>query len=121
MKSTISQDNLLSLLANRIPEAQREFSLLSDDITLANILNKVFDVTDLLISQHKFRAVKRCLLAVEELLLNGNQAIRNAVRNVYMYRLATLLYQRDAQSELIHFLLPPTLRREYDQNTFPDE
>lgn len=121
MKNEISRNELLDLLADRIPEARREFSLLPDQISVSTILDKLFDVTAILISQHKFRAVKRCLLAAEDLLKNGDDQVSAAVSSVYMYRLATLLYKRDAQSEFIHFLLPHGLRTEFHRHTYPDE
>lgn len=121
MKNEISRNELLDLLADRIPEARREFSLLPDQISVSTILDKLFDVTAILISQHKFRAVKRCLLAAEDLLKNGDDQVRTGVSTVYMYRLATLLYKRDAQSEFIHFLLPHGLRTEFHRHAYPDE
>ena len=48
MKNEISRNELLDLLANRIPEAQREFSLLADQINVSAILDKFFDVTAIL-------------------------------------------------------------------------
>ncbi len=121
MKNEISRNELLDLLANRIPEARREFTRLPDQLSVAVILNKLFDITDTLISQHKFRVVKRCLLVAEDLLKKGDHDVSTGVRTVYMYRLATLLYKRDAQSEFIHFLLPHGLRTEFHRNPNPDE
>ncbi|QMW00330.1 DUF7674 family protein [Spirosoma foliorum] len=121
MKNEISRNELLNILANRIPEARREFMRMPDQLSVAAILNKLFDITASLISQHKFRVVKRCLLVAEDLLKEGDHDIRTSLKTVYMYRLATLLYKRDAQSEFVHFLLPIGLRTEFHRNTYPDE
>lgn len=121
MKNEISRDELLELLAHQIPEARRDFMLLPDQINVATVIDKLFDVTVVLLNQHRFRAVKRCLLAAEDLLKNGDDQVRAAVGSVYMHRLATLLYKRDAQSEFIHFLLPCGLRTEFYQHNYPDE
>lgn len=121
MKNEISRNELIDLLANRIPEARREFIGLPDQLNVATIVDKLFDVTAVLINQHKFRAVKRCLLAAEDLLKDGDYQVSTVVSTVYMYRLATLLYKRDAQSEFLHFLLPPGLRTEFHRHTYPDE
>lgn len=121
MKNQISRDELLEWLANQIPEARRDFTLLPDQISTPTIINKLFDVTVALVNQHKFKAVKRCLLAADELLKDGDQQVSRAVSTIYMYRLATLLYRKDAQSAFIHFLLPHGLRTEFHRNTYPDE
>lgn len=120
MKNEISRDEVLELLVNQIPEARRDLMLLPDQLSVSAVINKFFEVTVMLINQHKFRAVKRCLLAAEELLRDGDQQVSGAVSTIYMYRLATLLYKGDAQAAFIHFLLPHGLRTEFHRNTYPD-
>ncbi|MCK8492606.1 hypothetical protein M0L20_12135 [Spirosoma sp. RP8] len=113
MNDVISKADLLNLLINRIPEARREFMCLPRETSIYTTLHKLCEVTSVLAHQNKFRAVKRCLLAAEELLKDGDKHISNAVCTVFIYRLAMLMDKRDDRSEVIHYLLPRSLRTEY--------
>ncbi|QIP12356.1 hypothetical protein G8759_06805 [Spirosoma aureum] len=113
MNDVISKSDLLNLLINRIPEARQEFMVLPNETSVYTILHKLCEVTSLLAHQNKFRALKRCLLAAEELLKDGDKQVSNAVCSVYIYRLAMLMDKRDTRADIIHYLLPRALRTEY--------
>lgn len=107
--------NLRVLLANRIPEASEEFMALPGEASIYTTLHKLCEVTSVLAHQNKFKGVKRCLLVAEELLLEDDKKVSNAVCTIYIYRLAMLLDKRDARAEVIHYLLPRALRAEYQR------
>ncbi|NEU69152.1 DUF7674 family protein [Spirosoma agri] len=113
MNDVISKTDLLNVLINRIPEARQDFMVLPRETGVYTVLHKLCEVTSVLAYQNKFRAVKRCLLAAEELLKEGDKQVSNAVCTVYVFRLSMLLDKRDARSEVIHYLLPRALRTEY--------
>ncbi|GAB3569522.1 hypothetical protein GCM10027578_24050 [Spirosoma luteolum] len=109
----MDQSTLRAWLAARIPEAETNFMALSDNVSLYITLYKLFEVTDELARQHRFRAVKRCLLAAESLLLSDNRRCSNAVCTIYVYHLSMVLDTRDNRAEVIHYLMPPGLQAEY--------
>lgn len=115
METSIDQTSLRCFLADRIPEARQEFMALPGEASIYTTLYKLYDVTSVLAHQNKFKAVKRCLLVAEELLLEGEKRISNAVCTIYIYRLALLLDKRDARAEVIHYLLPRGIRAEYQR------
>lgn len=87
--------------------------VLPQETSIYVTLHMFCEVTAELAHQHKFRAVKRCLLTAEEVLLAGDKQVSNALCSVYIYRLAMLMDKRDADSDVIHHLLPQALRTEY--------
>ncbi len=113
METSIDQSGLRSLLLNRIPEARKEFMALPCEVSVYTTLHKLYEVTSVLAHQNKFRAVKRCLLVAEELLLEGDKKISNAVCTIYVFHLGMLLDKRDSRAEVIHYLMPRALRAEY--------
>lgn len=115
METSIDQMSLRLLLANRIPEASKEFMALPGEASIYTTVNKLFEVTSILAHQNKFKAVKRCMQVAEELLLEGDKRISNAVCTIYVFRMGMLLDKRDARAEVIHYLIPRALRAEYQR------
>ena len=73
MHDVISKTDLLNVLIDRIPEARQEFIVLPCETGVHTILHKLCEITSVLAYQNKFRAVKRCLLAAEDLLKEGDK------------------------------------------------
>ena len=113
METIIDPSSLRSLLIEQIPEARKELGALPGEASVYTTLHKLYEVTSVLAHQNRFKAVKRCLLAAEDLLLHAESKISNAVCTIYVYQLAMLLDKRDARAEVIHYLLPRALRAEY--------
>lgn len=115
METTIDQTDLRVFLASRIPEARPELMTLPGGVSLHATLNKLYEITSILAHQNRFKAVRRCLQTAEELLLEEDKRISNAVCSIYIYRLSMLLDKRDARAEVIHYLLPRGIRTEYQR------
>ena len=115
MEDVIHKTDLLSLLINRIPESREELMGLPQETSIYVTLHLLSEITAKLAHHHKFRALKRCLSAAEEVLVTGDQQVSNAFCTVYMYQLSLVIGKRNADSELIHRLLPYGLRTEYQR------
>lgn len=115
MEISIDQTDLRTFLADRIPEARLELMALPGGVSVYATLNKLYEITSIYAHQYKFKVVKRCLQAAEELLLEEDKRVSNAVCTIYVYRLAMLMDKRDARAEVIHYLLPRALRTEYQR------
>ncbi|QMW00331.1 DUF7674 family protein [Spirosoma foliorum] len=113
METIIDQSCLRSLLIEQIPEARNEFGALPGEASVYTTLHKLCEVTSVLAHQNRFKAVKHCLLAAEELLTHAEPKISNAVCTIYVYYISLLLDKRDSRAEVIHYMLPLALRTEY--------
>lgn len=74
---------------------------------------KLTEVTVLLINQNRFRGIKHCLLAAEELLPSGQNNLNCFIRSVYVYRLGQLIDRYPNRAEVLLNLLPRLIRAEY--------
>ncbi len=60
--------------------------------------------------QGNMERVKKCIQTVEELYINGNNEVRNAISNVYLYSVTAFL---EMHRYNIKKLLPIPLQQEY--------
>ncbi|PRY28626.1 hypothetical protein CLV58_12843 [Spirosoma oryzae] len=113
MDTTIDQTNLRQVLADQIPEAGNTFNALPGGTSVFATLHKLYEVTSVLAHQNRFRAVKHCLLAAEDILLHAEPRISNALCTVYIVQLSRLLDKRDSRSDVIRYMLPRAIKTEY--------
>ena len=75
-----------------------------------NQMQRMAGLTIALVLTGKLARVKKFLDAAEDLFLNGNYQTRNAVSNVYIYNLSSMLELHHCN---IQALLPRRLQAEY--------
>ena len=71
------------------------------------------DLTKHLILKGNFGEVKHCFDLAEKMLLEGNARVRNAVENVFVYSMSSVLDLATPVSDRIRALLNDSLRAEY--------
>lgn len=81
---------------------------------LYTLMQRFADLTKKLIIQGNINKVERCLRIANSLLTSGNIIIVNAVANVYVYSLSTVLDRRDENCMKVMAVLPFALRKEYE-------
>jgi hypothetical protein len=81
---------------------------------LYKVMQRFADLTKTLILLGNIKRAERCLRIANALLTSGNIIIVNAVANVYVYSLSSLLDHRDENCLKIMDLLPLALRKEYE-------
>lgn len=115
METIIDKTTLRSVLIDQIPEARHTLSALPGEASVYTLLHKLAEVTSMLAHQNRFKAVKRCLTLADSLLRDGDKSVSTAVCTVYVHYLSILLDRRDACADVIHYMLPRTLRAEYNR------
>lgn len=81
--------------------------------TKSNIYKKAqrfADVTKLLIMRGNMTRAKRCIHIAENLLINGEKEIKNAISNVYVHSLSCFMEVHNCN---IKNLLPNSMKKEY--------
>ena len=77
-------------------------------------MQKFADLTITMVLQGNMIRAKKCINAAENLLVNGNDQTKNAISNVYLYSVSSVL-------ELHHYnlqkMFPSNLRAEYIKQT----
>ncbi len=77
-------------------------------------MQRFADLTKTLIAQGNMKRAEKCLRIANTLFTTGNFITKNAVANVYIYSLSSLLDNRDEKCEQVMAVLPFALRQEYE-------
>jgi hypothetical protein len=109
----INETEVLDLLGNKIPELNPELERLSQAGNIYKTMQCFSDFTRSLIGNGNMQAVKNCINLAEELLQDGNNAVKNAVENVFLYSLAPMIDLGDVAGKALQKMLKGALRREY--------
>lgn len=108
----LKEKEALSLLSNEFPAIRK---MLSNE-TLADIY-KVVSAFAGFTKEHArnqdLKEVKHCFNVAEKMLHEGNSAVKNAIENVYVFSLSSLLDVPSAMSSRIRELLNASLKNEY--------
>ena len=80
------------------------------DQTIYSRVQHFANLTKALIMNGDIRNAKRCVLAAERMFNKGNDRIKNAISNVYVYSLSTFMEMHHCN---IKDLFPKTLQKEY--------
>ncbi len=80
-------------------------------------MQKFADLTNIMIADRNIERIKRAFAIAEDFLRTGNNELKNAVLNVYLYSISsTLEFQGEEGRQLLdHF--PTLLRQAYHRQT----
>lgn len=81
---------------------------------LYKAMQRFADITIGFMVQGKFNRASKCLLTADRLFNSGNNLIKNAISNVFVYSLSRVLDKHDELSTKILEMMPFSLKNEYD-------
>lgn len=71
------------------------------------------DFTDRSIMEHNYGVVKRCLCIADKLFERGNNVVKNAVLNVFVFSLTKMLQCCSSDQLLLQSMMPLGLYSQY--------
>lgn len=77
-------------------------------------MQKFADLTNVLIAERNIGRVKKAFSIAEEFLRTGNNELKNAVLNVYLYSISSNLELQDEEGRKIINYLPGLLKQGYN-------
>lgn len=90
-----------------LPEFKKELTTVKNDNPYA-AMQALADITVYEVNEHNFNMVRRCFDIAEKLYNRGNNAVKNAVENVFVYSsFTTILHCPDKKKILA--IIPITL------------
>lgn len=103
----INQYELAGFLEQELPEYKTTWQ----DKTKSpyTTMQALLQVTSQKIEENDFKGVKKCLKTVSELHERGNNIVKNAVENIYIYSFANLIYSAGTGKAKLFALVPITL------------
>lgn len=104
----INQYELVDFLHDSMPELNNKLVAGAVKSPYA-VMDRLVKVTETNIREHRISEVKKCFEAVGRAYDKGNNIVKNAVENVYVYSFSTLLNNCGPDKKWILAIVPITL------------
>jgi hypothetical protein len=108
----ISEEKLPEYIGREIPE----LSSVCDKAHCANIydvVGKLLDYTRDKLTEHNTHAARQCMMLTEKLYNKGNQTIKNAIENVFVFSFSHAFFHDEDKRQEIMSIVPDTLYKLY--------
>ena len=109
----IEEKEVREILQREFHEINCEFGKLSNPNDIYRTIACFVDFTKKLINKGKLSAVKSCFKLAEKMLDDGNSAVKNAIENVYVYSLGTMIDLSESTAKKLKKYLNGSLKKEY--------
>ncbi len=111
---TITENEVLLLLSNELPQIEAELKNSFTQANVYNIISCFADITRHMAKVGDLKEVKHCFNIAEKLWIAGNGTVKNAIENGYLFSLSNVL---DLNTKIKDLLSTP-LRKEYNRQVF---
>lgn len=112
----MNQYEVPALLADELPVLQHELKQVSPLGNVNGCIRLLTEYTGKMAAMHRLDNVKQCMKLAEKLYVRGNNLVRNAIENVFVYSLTGLMYNCGRQEwQRIQAQMPVTLHSLYVQ------
>jgi hypothetical protein len=111
----ITENQVSDILGEEWPEINNELEKLSNSNNIYKTMECFVDFTKLLICKGNLREVKHCFSVAEKMLENGNNTVKNAIENVYVYSLGTVVALSTLKTNHLKEIFNGSLRKEYNK------
>ncbi len=81
----MNQYEVPSLIADKLPAIRRDLKYLSILGNVNKAMSILSEYTQKLIITHKYKQAQNCMKLVDSIYIHGNDMVRNAVENIYVY------------------------------------
>jgi hypothetical protein len=81
--------------------------------TVYDIVRHMMKYTKSQVIKHNLNAAKKCMALAEQLYHKGNNAIKNAIENVYVYSFSHAFFHDEKERKEIMDIVPPSLYKLY--------
>jgi hypothetical protein len=109
----ISQKELPGYIAENIPELSQLCK--TEKGNVYNIVRHLFNYTKSHVVKHNMDAAKHCMRLAEQLYHKGNQAVKNAVENVFVYSFTHGFFYDRRQEQQLKEIIPLSLYEIYNR------
>lgn len=114
----IVENQFLDILGNELPEINPELEKLPDPRNIYVSVKCFAEFTKQLIKKGNLSEVKHCFNVVEKMLLEGNKTVKNAIENVYLFSMSSILDFANPLSHKIKGMMNKALLIEYKRQLF---
>jgi hypothetical protein len=115
MKKTtvmLCQEDLPEYIENAMPELAVG-SKKDKPQNVYDIMRHLLKYTRSQVIKHNLSAAKKCMTLVSQLYYKGNNVIKNAIENIYVYSFSHAFFHDEEQKKEIMDIVPDTLYKLY--------
>ncbi len=112
-KHIINENEIRELLSKELPEINCELEKLSNTNNVYKTMECFVGFTKQLINTGKINTVKQCFNLAEKMLEEGNNTVKNAIENVYVYSLGTFVELSVSTAYQLKEFFNGSLKKEY--------
>jgi hypothetical protein len=87
----LSQYDVPAFIAGKLPQIKSDLSRSGLPLTAYQSIQVLTDYTKRMALEHNFKMVQTCMALVERIYDKGNVLVRNAVENVFVFSLSSML------------------------------
>jgi hypothetical protein len=114
----IKENQVLDLLGNELPDLNTELEKLSNPQNIYVSVKCFAEFTKKLIKSGNLSEVKHCFNLAEKMLLQGNKTVKNAIENVYVFSVSSLLDLASPIGHKIKGMMNKALITEYKRQIY---
>ncbi|WP_317897723.1 DUF7674 family protein [Aurantibacillus circumpalustris] len=114
----IKENEILEILGNELPEINQELEKLSSRQNIYSAIKCFAEFTKQLIKKGNLSEVKHCFNVAEKMLLEGNKTVKNAIENVYIFSMSSVLGFTSPMSYKIKGIMNKGLLNEYNRQAY---
>ncbi len=109
----ITENEVSDILGEELPDINNELEKLSNSGNMYKAMQCFADFTIQLIRKGNLAEVKHCFNIAERLLNEGNNHVKNAVENVYVYAMGTVIEFSATTTNRLQVIFNGSLKKEY--------
>lgn len=88
----INQYEVPAYLVDELPEIRKELRKAAPTLNVFKSIQCLTDYTKQKAADHDLLMVRKCFSAAEKIYLKGNAIVKNAIENVFIFSLSSLLH-----------------------------
>ena len=104
----INQLEIPMYLEESLPEIKKEFPVAADKNAFKS-MNALVHFTCDNIETHNYSRVKKCFKIAEKLYAKGNDCVRNAVQNIFVFSFTRMFQTYPEEKQRLLLIIPITL------------
>ncbi len=114
-RKMITENEVPDILGEELPEINCELEKLPNANNVYKTMECFVGFTKQLISKGKLKEVKHCFIIAERMLNEGNNTVKNAIENVYVYSMGTVVALSTLTTNQLKEIFNGSLRKEYNK------
>lgn len=112
-KHRMDEHEVLDLLGNEFPNLNAELERVPNGTNIYKAVQCFADFTKNLVYKENFRELKHCFRVAEKMLKEGNNIVKNAIENCYVFSVTGMLDFAGVAGSKAKGLLTNLLKKEY--------